>query len=76
MSESNISFKTTANARLSHDAVNWNSRISAALEIASLVNPYESDLPEGVVIPAIEAMNWSVGLRNCDVQIGLGMGQL
>ena len=65
--ESEFSFPT-ANARRSQIAERWGQTVSAALEIASLVNPFESDLPEGVVIPAIEAMNWSVGMRNCDVR--------
>ena len=38
---------------------NWNRLVVAALERASEVNPYSRDLPEGSVVPAIEAVNWS-----------------
>ena len=46
----------------------WNEWQVAALEVASNVNPYEPDLPEGTIIPAVEAVGWSVGRRNCDIR--------
>ena len=40
----------------------------SALQVAESVNPYESDLPEGSVVRAIDAVNWSIGQRNCDIR--------
>ena len=37
----------------------WDQSVQAALEIASLVNPYELDLPEGTEVSAVDARNWS-----------------
>ena len=42
--------------------------VVSALEVAKSVNPYESDLPEGTVIPAVSAVDWLVGQRNCDIR--------
>ena len=36
--------------------------------MAAAINPYESDLPEGTVIRAVDALKWSVGQRNCDIR--------
>ena len=36
--------------------------------MAAEVNPYESDLPVGTVIPAVSAVGWPMGHRNCDVR--------
>ena len=66
-SESEFSFDP-ASARRSQIAESWNRSLANALEIASFINPFKTELPEGVVVPAIEAMNWSVGMRNCDVR--------
>ena len=38
------------------------------MTVAASVNPYESDLPEGTVVRAIDALDWSVGRRNCDIR--------
>ena len=46
----------------------WDSLVVSAMTIASAVNPYEPDLPVGTVIPAVEAVNWSIGNRNCDIR--------
>ena len=32
------------------------------------MNPFESDLPEGTVIRAVDAVDWSVGRHNCDIR--------
>ena len=40
----------------------------ASLSIAAEVDPYEKDLPEGTVIRAIDAVDWSVGKHNCDIR--------
>ena len=42
--------------------------VVSALSIASSVNPYESDLPVGTVIPAVSAVDWLIGQRNCDIR--------
>ena len=36
--------------------------------MAQNVNPFESDLPVGVIIPTLEAVNWSAGHRSVDVR--------
>ena len=40
----------------------------AALEVAVNVNPFESDVPIGTVIPSVSAVGWQVGARNCDIR--------
>ena len=45
----------------------WHSLTLAAMSVASNINPYESDLQPGVVIPAVEAVDWN-GRRNCDIR--------
>ena len=40
----------------------------SALAVAESVNPFESDLPAGTVIPACSAVDWLVGQRNCDIR--------
>ena len=46
----------------------WENSVAEALQLAGLVDPFQSDLPEGVVIPAVEATNWSKGQRSCDIR--------
>ena len=38
---------------------NWNTKVIAAIEKAVLIDPYKLDVPEGTVVPAVEAVNWS-----------------
>ena len=54
-------FIPESDARLSQIEVSnqWDQSVQAALEIASLVNPYELDLPEGTEVSAVDARNWS-----------------
>ena len=40
----------------------------SALSVAQSVNPFESDLPVGSIIPAVEAVDWLAGNRNCDIR--------
>ena len=47
---------------------NWDRLVMSAMEVASAVNPYESDLPFGTVVPAISALDWSIGRHNCDLR--------
>ena len=61
-------FFVTANSRQSQVKANWETQTLAAIEIASNVNPYETDLPEGSIIPAVSAMGWRTGVRNCDIR--------
>ena len=46
----------------------WDKMVVSAMSIAAAVNPYESDLPIGTVIPAVDAVDWSIGNRNCDIR--------
>ena len=56
-------------ARQSHNTeLSWNSLVVSALEVAAEVDPYESDLPLGSVVRAVDALNWKVGRRNCDIR--------
>ena len=36
--------------------------------MAAAIDPFESDLPEGTVIKAVDAVGWSIGRRNCDIR--------
>ena len=47
---------------------NWNAQVVAALELASHVDPYQSDIPIGTVIPAAQAVGWVSGQRSCDIR--------
>ena len=40
----------------------------AAMEVAAEVDPFASDLPVGVEIPAIDAVGWFRGHRNVDIR--------
>ena len=42
--------------------------VVSALSIAESVDPYESDLPEGTVVKAVDAVDWSIGRHNCDIR--------
>ena len=67
MSESFIS----AASRQSHKAelqYKWNLMSMEAIEIAAAVDPLQTDLSPGVVIPAVDAVDWTNGFRNCDVR--------
>ena len=61
-------------ARQSHKQLaglqrDWNTLTLAALETASLVDPFQSDLPLGSLVPAVEAQQWPVnGHRGCDIR--------
>ena len=39
-----------------------------SIEIAASIDPYQSDLPEGVEVPAVDAVRWIKGHRNCDLR--------
>ena len=38
---------------------NWNKLVIASLEKAAKVDPWSPDLPEGTVVPSVEAVDWS-----------------
>ena len=44
----------------------FNEAVQGAMELAAEVNPYSEILPEGVVIPTLDAVNWSC--RNVDIR--------
>ena len=47
-------------ARQSHVAgLKWDQAVMAAIEKAVMVDPYKADVPDGTVIPAVEAVDWS-----------------
>ena len=39
-----------------------------SIEIAASIDPFQTDLPEGVEIPAVEAVGWTKGHRSCDLR--------
>ena len=45
----------------------WDSLVVAAMSVASTIDPFTPDLPEGTVISAVEAKCWALG-RNCDIR--------
>ena len=46
----------------------WNQVTLAAIEAASLIDPFQSDIPVDSVVPAVEAQRWPVGHRGCDIR--------
>ena len=46
----------------------WDTAVLAAVSVAEKVDPYEPDLPVGVVIPTLEAVGWSPGRRSVDIR--------
>ena len=46
----------------------WDKLVVAAMTVAEAVNPFESDLPAGTIIPAVNAVDWLKGNRNCDIR--------
>ena len=46
----------------------WNDLVIAALSVAQEVDPFQSDLPAGTVLKAVDALGWSKGHRNCDIR--------
>ena len=47
---------------------NWSLQVAAAIEHASLIDPYQKDIPVGTVIPAARAVGWINGQGSCDVR--------
>ena len=54
--------------RRSQSQLSWDSLIVSALEVAAEVDPYETDLPVGSIVRAVDAVDWKVGRRNCDIR--------
>ena len=46
----------------------WNLQVAAAIERASEIDPYQSDIPLGTVVPAAKAIGWINGQGACDVR--------
>ena len=64
-------FISSADSRQSLKAktrVAWDSLVMASLTVAGSVDPFEKDLPEGTIIRAVDAVDWSVGRQNCDIR--------
>ena len=47
----------------------WDQLVVSALEIASTIDPFREDVPEGTIVPvpAVDAAAWAAG-RNCDIR--------
>ena len=61
------------NVRQSHKeietlAAGWDKLVVSALAIAGNVDPFQSALPIGSEVPAVEAVNWKPGDRHCDIR--------
>ena len=63
-----FSFPATRQCHMAGVQNDWNKLTLAALETASLINPFESDLPEGTIIPSVDTQNWPAGHRGCDIR--------
>ena len=48
--------------------VAWNQAVNSAIETAVKINPFQNNLPAGVVVPAVEAVDWTRGRQNCDIR--------
>ena len=46
----------------------WDKLIVSALQVAEQVNPFQTDLPEGTILRAVDAMGHVNGYRNCDIR--------
>ena len=58
-------------SRLSHEVVakaRYDSMTLSAIQIASEVNPFVPNLPEGIVVPTIDAVGWQKGHRSVDIR--------
>ena len=44
----------------------FNEAVRAAIEVAAVIDPYKELLPEGVVVPTLDAVNWQC--RNVDIR--------
>ena len=69
--ESRQLFFQASNSRHSQNneaLVRWQQMQISALEVASSVNPFQDDLPVGVVVPTLDAVGWSNGHRNVDIR--------
>ena len=66
--ESEILFPLADSGQSQQRLESWDSLVVGALEVASNINPYLSDLPVGTVVPSLDAVGWSVGQRNCDIR--------
>ena len=40
----------------------------SAISIAENVDPFQTDLPVDTVVRAVDALNWKVGQRGCDIR--------
>ena len=45
----------------------WDRLVVSALSVASTIDPYREDVPDGTVIRAADAACWALG-RNCDIR--------
>ena len=48
-----------AASRQCQSAASWNAMTMAAMSVAVSIDPYKPSLPEGVVVSAAEAVNWT-----------------
>ena len=66
--EQSLDSLTTRQCQIQEAQNKFNQLALESIEIAASIDPYASDLPEGVEIPAVEAVNWTRGHRNCDLR--------
>ena len=67
--EQSLESLTTRRSQLLQEAqVKFNALALESIEIAAAIDPFQSDLPEGVEIPAVDAVGWIKGHRNCDLR--------
>ena len=67
--ESELFFQASDSRRCRQEAqTKWEQLQISALQVASAVDPFETDLPVGVIIPTLDAVGWSSGRRNVDIR--------
>ena len=67
--EQSLESLTTRRSQLLQEAqVKFNALALESIEIAASIDPFQPNLPEGVEIPAVEAVGWIRGHRNCDLR--------
>ena len=66
--ESNFIQAEARQGQISAIQVDWNKQVASAAQAASKINPFEKDLPAGVVVPTVDAVDWAKGRMNCDIR--------
>ena len=65
---SSLSFSASPRQSQIEAKVRFEAMTLAAVQVAADIDPFESDLPVGVEIPTIDAVDWVKGRRGVDIR--------